>query len=628
MDMRVITSESNIDIEQHFKIVAGPGAGKTTFLINHIQNVLRDSNRLEKSKKIACITYTNVGVDTIINKLNDSNDHVEVSTIHSFLFTHIVKPYLFTISTKYDLGCKYCIDNDSLLKLGKELPVRLLEKLKSIKDQVYNKKDFEEKLVEVITKTNVRKFFRIIKNNSEYLMQNFDSPFEHIVSEGYFRKTDLSGRHIDKNELKSMYWAIEKEQCILKLKDRKTDFHNSLLKYKSNFWDKGIMHYDDVLAFAWEIINLNSNILRVLRAKFPYFFVDEFQDTSPIQTAILKKIAEEETIIGVIGDDAQSIYEFQGASVEDFKNFELPNINKYIIEDNHRSTEQIIKILYHIRTDLDQKSPDNKSGEKPFILVGDSIKALEFAENKSDKENVNSLSFMNYTASAMRNRTSISDEKNYPIYNYFEFDSSSSNRPKVLISLIKSLEFSRVKLYDDAIKEISKFFKGKDNFKGQKIALQIIKTFLSEYESIIKGSLYDFYEKVFSLGLFNSGKYKISKMTKATLIDSYKKISFAKIILSVRLNKDETKHRTIHKAKGDQFKNVLVIVKGEKGYKYKEERDLSFLLNPSISNKESENERVYYVACSRAMNNLYINVPEMTEIAKKKLKELFQIKNV
>lgn len=625
--MRIITSKSNINTEQHFKVVAGPGAGKTTFLINHIRNILRDSSRLGKNRKIACITYTNVGVDTIINKLNDSNDHVEVSTIHSFLFTHIVKPYLFTITAKYDLGYQFCLDDNSFQILGNLIPEKELKKLESIKDQIFDKKNLELKLEEVINKTKTKEYFKIIKDNSGYLFQNFDSPFEHIVSEGYYRKTDLSGRNISKNELKKMYWEIVNNQCQLKLKGRKSDYHNSLLKYKSNFWDKGIMHYDDVLAFAWDIINSDSNVLRVLRAKFPYFFIDEFQDTSPMQTVILNKIAIKETIVGVIGDDAQSIYGFQGSNFEDFKNFELPNIAKYEIKDNHRSTVQIIDVLCYIRTDFKQISPDNKSGTKPFILIGESIKALEFAEKKHGLEDVHSLSFMNPTASSMRNRTLINDEKITPIYNYFEFD-SNPNRTKVLISLIKALEFSRVKLYDDAIKEISRFFKREDNFKGQKIALQVIKTFLSEYESIKVGSLFDFYERVLGLVLFNSGEYKISKISKTALIDSYKEIPFSKVILSVRFNKDETKHRTIHKAKGDQFKNVIVIVKGEKGNNYKEERDLSFLLNPAISLKDNENERVYYVACSRAMNNLYINVPEMTEMANDKLKGMFEIKQV
>lgn len=53
-------SHETIDIEHPFKVNAGPGAGKTTWLINHIRNVIQRSNRLGQVKKIACITYTNV----------------------------------------------------------------------------------------------------------------------------------------------------------------------------------------------------------------------------------------------------------------------------------------------------------------------------------------------------------------------------------------------------------------------------------------------------------------------------------------------------------------------------------------------------------------------------------------
>ena len=52
-------------------------------------NVLRNSTRLLRNKKIACITYTNVGVDTIKKRLNESDENIEISTIHSFLYKHI-----------------------------------------------------------------------------------------------------------------------------------------------------------------------------------------------------------------------------------------------------------------------------------------------------------------------------------------------------------------------------------------------------------------------------------------------------------------------------------------------------------------------------------------------------------
>lgn len=555
--MQVITATTKIELEKHFKIVAGPGAGKTTFLVNHIKYVLQNSSRLKRNKKIACITYTNVGVDTLLNRIEDAKDHLEVSTIHSFLFTHIVKPYLFVISEKYGLD-----------------------------------------------------------------PSKFDSTFEHIFSNGNFRKTDLPKYYIDESEMSKIFWAIDDKNCILKLPNRSNKFHKSLLKYKSFFWEKGIMHYDDILAFAWEIINTNKKVLRVLRAKFPYFFIDEFQDTSPIQTEIIKKIAKKETIIGVIGDPAQSIYGFQGADIQCFINFTLPEINNYKIENNYRSTEQIIKVLKLIRSDLNQESPEKKQGEMPFIIIGDSLRALEYIEQLKIIKDIYSLSFMNPTANAIRNRTPAFDEKISPINEIIQFDSNHDRR-KILIRLIKSLEFARLKQFDDSIKEICSVFKEHDNYKGHKTSLKVIKYLLSDYEQIKTCSLWDFYNKVICFK-----ELKISKITKQETIDAYEALSYSKAILSIKLIKDETKHRTIHKAKGDEFENVLVIVKGEKGYKYSEARDLAFLLNSDLDKKENENQRVYYVACSRAQKNLAINIPEISNEAKQKLNDYFKILNV
>ena len=61
------------------------------------------------------------------------------------------------------------------------------------------------------------------------------------------------------------------------------------LIYKKICWSKGILPHDDVLYFSWRLINEFPSILDILRAKFPYIFVDEFQDTNPIQAEILKK---------------------------------------------------------------------------------------------------------------------------------------------------------------------------------------------------------------------------------------------------------------------------------------------------------------------------------------------------
>jgi len=57
------------DIDTNFRVFAGPGAGKTTWLIQHLINILKTSCRLHKTRKIACITYTNVAAEEVLSKL-------------------------------------------------------------------------------------------------------------------------------------------------------------------------------------------------------------------------------------------------------------------------------------------------------------------------------------------------------------------------------------------------------------------------------------------------------------------------------------------------------------------------------------------------------------------------------
>lgn len=561
MAVQLINSNSKIDIEQHFKIAAGPGAGKTKFLINHLKNVLHNSSRMGRNRKVACITYTNVGVDTIVQRLGNGADYIEVSTIHSFLFTHIVRPYLHLISDQFGINHK-----------------------------------------------------------------RVDAPYEHIVSSGYFTKTDLSMKNVKEQDMKKIFWLVEGTSCKLHIRGRRSDFHKSLIKYKKMFWEKGIVHYDDILAFAWVIINSFEEILRIIRSKFPYFFVDEFQDTSPIQSEIIKRISEKETVVGVIGDKAQSIYEFQGADVKHFDNFVLPGMVVYKMEDNHRSSESIIKLLNEIRRDIVQKSPDKKTGNSPCIIVGEPLLALKHVKNDVLKgEEVITLSYSNQMANSIRNNMDYRDGQKWMLIDEAFVDSNSERR-KVMISIIKSIEYARMACYKEAIKELSRHFRSADDHNGQKIALMVIKTMLRDYCDYNEKSLWEFYCKVNGMGFFDIPKIRESKVGKApsTIEEYYKKTVYSDVVIQVKINEDDSLHRTIHKAKGSEFNNVMVIVKGRDGYKYNEDRDLGFLLKPDLEG--NEDHRVNYVACSRAKENLYICIPEISQKAKVTLSKICEIR--
>ena len=100
---RQIASDGLLDnVDTPFRVRAGPGAGKTTWLVHHIKNVLKRSMRLTGASRIACISYTNVAAEEIVKGLGFAADRVEVSTIHSFLYRNVVKPNLRLLKKEDD----------------------------------------------------------------------------------------------------------------------------------------------------------------------------------------------------------------------------------------------------------------------------------------------------------------------------------------------------------------------------------------------------------------------------------------------------------------------------------------------------------------------------------------------
>ena len=553
------------DVEHHFKIVAGPGAGKTRWLCNHVRNVLSNSERLNKCRKIACITYTNVGVDAIIKRLGDSIDKVEVSTIHSFLYKHIVKPYIFLIKDEFGLDPAKIEGHDELI------PSRgIIHRWKTETGQQY-----------------LRDINAVIKVLSD-LCWKFSNDNEEL---------ELKFRHS---------WLNSVGQYSIR--------RNSLIIYKKIFWERNLLHHDDVLYFSFMLMRRYPDILRVMRCKFPYFFIDEFQDTNPIQTEIIKMLAEKEIIVGVIGDEAQSIYTFQGADVKQFEEFELQNIITYKIENNHRSTEEILAVLNFIRTDITQHNPGNKRGQKPSIFIGSALDSFKKAKQLVESDNVCTLSYANVTSCEMKNEY-VGIGGDDLLLNLLSVD--SSERGKIVTALIKGIEYAKQNKFKDAIKQVSRYFKETDEFKGHKTALKIIHAMLANYNSYVNGSLFDFYTALTAIELIKITKINTSRIT--AIRTFYEETTYKEIVLWVKYNDDDSLHRTIHKAKGDEFDNVLVIIKDKKNLEFNEEKKLSFLLTPDL---EKEEQRVYYVALSRAKERLFVNIPALSPKNRIKLEEI------
>ncbi len=108
--------------------------------------------------------------------------------------------------------------------------------------------------------------------------------------------------------------------------------------------------FDDLLTGWLAILESGLDVLEVLRKRFRFILVDEYQDTNPLQARILDLLASEHKSLFVVGDDSQSIYSFRGAHVENILTFpeRYPEARIYRLETNYRSTPPILDLANRI----------------------------------------------------------------------------------------------------------------------------------------------------------------------------------------------------------------------------------------------------------------------------------------
>ena len=560
------------DVEHHFKVFAGPGAGKTKWLIDHLERVLKESKRLGKTRKIACITYTNVAADEIKRRLNSDLYRIDISTIHSFLYRNLIKPFYFLIEK--DLDGNSLFNTYDMTGHVEHIPRR--DRVSSWISQIEKKND---------------------KQYGWYLNK------EEIIYK-YFPKMD---------------WFLKNNQCEIKFRgyyDRKIPTTNGeLLLYKQSYWKYGILHHEDVLYFSHYIISNYPETLDFIRVRFPYIFIDEFQDTTQLQTWIIKKIADKETTIGVIGDLAQSIYMFTGAQRRDFETFSLPNIREYKKEENFRSSCEIISYLNTLRSDIQQKKVEETVNVHPVtLLVGDVNSAREWIKEKCYIEPV-ILTRSNNTANKLRHHLDKEETKYDLINNLYASDSSDKKRPAFIHSLLLARDYFIKDDNKSSIKEISKYLKKNKNkeivcsLTVRKLSVKILDIVLTD--DFLNKTILKAY--IFIVQLVGEHNIKIAaNYRNGRAKDFSEEHTLTDLIPYIRTetNKNEM-IRTIHSAKGVEFDSILLVLDEERKF-----QKWIVDCNNQIENEKEDEARIYYVGMSRAKKYLFINIPELKDDSK------------
>ena len=314
-------------------VVAGPGAGKTFVITERVKNLI--SNHKIDPKNILVTTFTNKAADELKVKLaktiGKNAELIHISTIHSFCKTMLEKNF-----STHGYGDEISILDDEsqttfIRQKKEELGISRWEdgKLKDLKPS-YDYVSDVKRLYNQMTENMI---------GSEDLIQELSRIGK---LEGY---EDEIIRSYDK-------------YCDLLKKDKIMDF--SMIETK-----------------FYESIQNNPEFLEEIQNQSRFILVDEYQDTSPIQDKIFRKLSRKSNNLFVVGDKNQSIYAFRGANALNFSNFTsvYPDAVEYFLDVNFRSTETIVNFSNRIFEGEIKKvlKSNRRKGEKFGLIEGENI---------------------------------------------------------------------------------------------------------------------------------------------------------------------------------------------------------------------------------------------------------------
>lgn len=275
-------------------IIAGPGSGKTRVLTFRIAHLIESGI---PPWEILTLTFTNKAAkemkERIAKVAGNNANNIWAGTFHS-IFARILRSEASKIGYPSDFS-------------------------------IYDSQDSKSAITEIVK-----------KNGLDAKVYNASAVFSRIS--------------LAKNNLISPEAYAKDIDRIKEDKQRKMPYIYKIYElYARKCMRSGAMDFDDLLYQMHRLLDENpENVLEKYRKRFKYVLVDEFQDTNQLQYSIIQKLVSYQGStenICVVGDDAQSIYAFRGATIQNILNFEkdFPDITVFKLEQNYRSTNFIVQ---------------------------------------------------------------------------------------------------------------------------------------------------------------------------------------------------------------------------------------------------------------------------------------------
>jgi len=297
-------------------IVAGAGSGKTRVITYRVAHLIQKGI---DPFNILVLTFTNKAAkemrERIIKVVGNEAKNIWMGTFHS-VFAKILRVEAELIGYPRNFTIYDSDDTKSL--------IRTILKEMNLDDKLYNANHVYSRISQA-------------KNN-------LISPQEYNKNEAIKAEDQSNGR----GQMGEIY-----------------------MTYAQRCYRAGAMDFDDLLFKTNVLLNKHPKVLHKYQHQFKYLMVDEYQDTNFSQYLIVKRLAAVNENICVVGDDAQSIYAFRGANIQNILNFQkdYPEVKVFKLEQNYRSTKMIVNaansIIANNKNQLEKNVfSDNEEGEK------------------------------------------------------------------------------------------------------------------------------------------------------------------------------------------------------------------------------------------------------------------------
>jgi DNA helicase-2/ATP-dependent DNA helicase PcrA len=331
-------------------VIAGAGSGKTRVLTFRIAHMLTEGVH---PASVLALTFTNKAAAEMKERIAhlvgpDVARKLWMGTFHS-IFARILRIEASSLSYPTDYTIYDSSDSKNLLKtIMKEM---------NLDEKIYKPSDVLGRISSA-------------KNNL-------------VTPEAYAASSEIATR--DNNNRRPMMAVI----------------YN---RYAARCKKAGAMDFDDLLLNTNILFRDHPAILQKYQSAFKYILVDEYQDTNYSQYLIIRKLAQNHNNVCVVGDDAQSIYSFRGARIENILNFkrDYPEVVLHKLERNYRSTQNIVNaansIIAKNKDQIHKKVySENQEGDKIRIiesradneegfLIANLIKDILFAKQYQFKD--------------------------------------------------------------------------------------------------------------------------------------------------------------------------------------------------------------------------------------------------